>query len=190
MRALDLMGVFLLVACASRVTPPRATAQDGGDQNGLPTLDPSPSDQAPSDQSPSGRAPSDEVPPDQAPSDQVPPDQVPSAEPLPESSPNGLTAPAPEPPRGGATADETRQCRARGGTIQPVCMLGELACVVRYRDGGKRCSDKRDCTGECLYDGPGPAPLTGFGTCQRTSDPCGCKAPIHHGRVQPALCID
>ncbi|HMJ14538.1 MAG TPA: hypothetical protein VK524_24165 [Polyangiaceae bacterium] len=74
--------------------------------------------------------------------------------------------------------------------MQRVCMLGELACVVRYRDGGKRCSDKRDCMGECLYESPDPAPPKAVGNCQRTSDPCGCKAPIHHGRVEPAVCVD
>jgi hypothetical protein len=74
--------------------------------------------------------------------------------------------------------------------MQPVCMLGELTCVVRYRDGGKRCSDDRDCSGECLYEGEEPAPAKAFGKCQRTSDPCGCKAPIHDGHVEPALCAD
>ncbi len=88
------------------------------------------------------------------------------------------------------TAAETRRCAARGGTIQPVCMAGELACVVRYRDGGKRCSDKRDCTGECLYEGNDPAPEKAIGACQRTSDPCGCKAVVHDGHVEPTLCAD
>ncbi|HEX4340690.1 MAG TPA: hypothetical protein VH062_32500 [Polyangiaceae bacterium] len=88
------------------------------------------------------------------------------------------------------TAAETKACAARGGTMQPVCMLGELTCVVRYRDGGKRCSDDRDCSGECLYEGEEPAPAKAFGKCQRTSDPCGCKAPIHDGHVEPALCAD
>jgi hypothetical protein len=74
--------------------------------------------------------------------------------------------------------------------MEPVCMLGELTCVLRYRDGGKRCSDKGDCTGECLYEGDDTPASKASGKCQRTSDPCGCKAPIHHGRVEPALCAD
>ena len=88
------------------------------------------------------------------------------------------------------TPAERRACAARGGTIQPVCMAGELECVIRYRDGGKRCSDKRDCAGECLYEGPDPAPPRATGSCQRTSDPCGCKSVIHHGHAEPALCAD
>jgi hypothetical protein len=122
--------------------------------------------------------------------DASPPDSSPS-----ESLESAMSAPPPPDPPLAATerrptAAETRAYAARGGTIQPICMLGELACVVRYRDGGKRCSDKRDCVGECLYEGPDPPPPKAAGSCQRTSDPCGCKAPIHHGRVEPALCAD
>src|SRR5262249_6278598 len=57
---------------------------------------------------------------------------------------------SPQPAEQRPTSAETRACAARGGTIEPVCMLGELMCVVRYRDGGKPCSDKSDCVGECL----------------------------------------
>ncbi len=95
-----------------------------------------------------------------------------------------------QPVEQGPSAAEKRACAARGGTIQPICMMGELACVIRYRDGGKRCSDKRDCTGECLYEGPDPPPVRATGSCERTSDPCGCKAPVHHGHVEPTLCAD
>jgi hypothetical protein len=107
-------------------------------------------------------------------------------------SPSAQTAPS-SPPASTErrpTAAETRECSASGGTIQPVCMMGELMCVVRYRDAGKRCSDKRDCIAECLYEGPDPPPPKATGRCQRTNDPCGCKAPIHHGHVEPALCAD
>ena len=75
--------------------------------------------------------------------------------------------------------------------MQPVCMMGELACVIEYRDAGKRCTDKRDCRGQCLYEGPDPPPPSkAIGVCQRTSDPCGCKAFIHDGHVEPTLCAD
>ena len=75
------------------------------------------------------------------------------------------------------------------GTLQRICMEGELECVFRYRDGGKRCHDKSDCTGECRYEGPRPAPPNPVGTCQRSSDPCGCKSRIRDGRVE-TLCVD
>jgi hypothetical protein len=74
--------------------------------------------------------------------------------------------------------------------MQPVCMAGKLACVVRYRDAGKRCSDKRDCMGQCLYEGQDPPPPNAVGSCQRTNDPCGCRAAIRDGRVQSTVCID
>lgn len=75
--------------------------------------------------------------------------------------------------------------------MQPVCMTGELACVIQYPDAGKRCTDKRDCKGQCLYEGPDPPPPSkAIGVCERTSDPCGCKALIHGGHVEPTLCAD
>jgi hypothetical protein len=108
---------------------------------------------------------------------------APNAQPAPGAQPAQPDVPAPTPA-------EQKACAARGGKIEPVCMLGELMCVIRYRDGGKRCVDKRDCTGECLYEGPTPAPAKPVGACQRTSDPCGCKAPIVNGKVAPAMCVD
>lgn len=127
--------------------------------------------------------------------DAVPGDSSPSESPAPSAAASPPTPDPRDPPAAAAgqprpTDAETRNCAARGGTIEPVCMLGEPACVVRYRDGGKRCRDKRDCTGECLYEGPDPPASGAVGNCQRTSDPCGCKAPIHHGHVEPALCVD
>jgi hypothetical protein len=108
----------------------------------------------------------------------------------PEERPADAPEPASERPERKPSAAEVQACTARGGTIEPVCMMGELACVVRYRDAGKRCSDKADCLGECLYEGDDSPQANAVGRCQRTSDPCGCKAPILRGRVQPALCAD
>jgi hypothetical protein len=100
------------------------------------------------------------------------------------------TPPSSSPCERTPSAAEVQQCRARGGTIQRVCMMGTLTCVVRYRDAGKRCTDGADCTGDCLYEGEDPPPENLVGSCQRTSDPCGCKAVIVGGEVQPALCVD
>ena len=97
------------------------------------------------------------------------------------------SGPAPEVIERPPTAAE--KCAAQGGTIQPICRSGHLACVVRYRDGGKPCSDKSDCIGECRYEGRFPAPPNPTGRCQLTSDPCGCRDVIHDGRVDP-LCAD
>jgi hypothetical protein len=165
MRALCLAAVFVCVGCAA---PPKAPAT-------LQHAVPAPEATAPEPPAPPASPPAtsslDSAP--SAPSSPEPPSEPPPA----------ATEPRP-------TANETRQCSARGGTIQPVCLSGGLACVVPYRDGGKRCSDKSDCTGQCLYEGPAPAPPAATGSCQRTNDPCGCKSPIHHGHVQSTVCLD
>lgn len=178
MRGLGLAAVLVFIGCAFHSKAP-ATVQDGAGRNAPPTPEMSPSEASPQEPSPPDASPFD-GPLESSPSESSPPS---TSAPLPPEPPPAVAEPGP-------TAAETRQCRARGGTIQPVCMLGEIFCVVPYRDGGKRCTDKRDCTGECLYEGREPAPPKATGSCQRTNDPCGCKAPIHHGRVQPALCLD
>ena len=121
-------------------------------------------------------------------SHQEPPAVVERSTDHPSTTPLAASATAPAPV--GASGADERVCAARGGSIQPVCMSGELTCVIRYRDGGKRCSDKIDCLGECLYEGPDPPPPNAAGVCQRTSDPCGCKALVRRGRVEPTLCAD
>jgi hypothetical protein len=90
----------------------------------------------------------------------------------------------------GPTPEDVQECKARGGKIEPVCMAGALVCVLRHRDGGKRCTDQSQCTGGCFYEGPQPAPAGATGVCQRTSDPCGCKARVIGGKVQPTICTD
>jgi len=122
-------------------------------------------------------------------------DATASEEPPAEPAPHESTSPPPPPAEPAAqepatTPVEAKACAARGGTIQPVCMLGKLECVVRYRDAGNPCTDGAQCLGECLYEGEDPPPAKPVGRCQRTSDPCGCKAPIVSGRVEPALCVD
>jgi hypothetical protein len=119
-----------------------------------------------------------------------PPSDEPPGEPPPTAAPEPVTPPSSSPGERTPSAAEVSQCRARGGTIQRVCMMGTLTCVVRYRDAGKRCTDGADCTGDCLYEGEDPPPENPVGSCQRTSDPCGCRAVIVGGRAQPALCVD
>jgi hypothetical protein len=92
----------------------------------------------------------------------------------------------------GASVRDAEACSTRGGTWRRVCLMGTWSCVMPYRDGGKTCADKKDCTGQCRYEGseslaPGsPAK----GVCQRNSDPCGCFAEVRDGKIQPALCVD
>ena len=92
----------------------------------------------------------------------------------------------------GTAVRDAEACSNRGGTWRRVCLMGTWSCVMPYGDGGKSCSDKKDCTGQCRYEGsesltPGsPAK----GVCQRSSDPCGCFAEVRDGKIQPALCVD
>jgi hypothetical protein len=178
MQRLGLAVLLVFVGCASQPTT-SATVQNTAVRNAPPPPEQPPLDAPPPEASPAETSPAEASLPDSPPSGSA----VPSTSVPPPPEP----PPVPEPR---ATRLETQQCNARGGTIQPVCMLGKLACVVPYRDGGKPCSDKRDCTGQCLYEGPDPAPPNAAGSCQRTNDPCGCRAAIHHGRVQPRVCLD
>jgi hypothetical protein len=87
---------------------------------------------------------------------------------------------------------DAEACSNRGGTWRRVCLMGTWSCVMPYSDGGKTCSDKKDCQGQCRYEGgeslaPG-APAKGV--CQRNSDPCGCFAEVRDGKLGHALCVD
>jgi hypothetical protein len=69
--------------------------------------------------------------------------------------------------------------------------MGLKACVVNYADGGKPCTGKAQCEGQCRLEGPPPMPgATAMGVCQRTSDPCGCFTLVEDGKAQTALCVD
>lgn len=106
-------------------------------------------------------------------------------------------APQSDPPRDesispGGSVQEAQACSKAGGTWRRVCLMGTWSCVMTHRDGGKTCKDKKDCKGQCRYEGseslaPGS---TVTGVCQRNSDPCGCFAEVRDGKLQPALCAD
>ncbi len=71
-------------------------------------------------------------------------------------------------------------------------MFGLPACVLRYQDAGKRCSDSSQCEGRCLANGDS-FPAEGkeaVGECQPTSDSCGCWAEIRDGRALRPVCVD
>lgn len=91
----------------------------------------------------------------------------------------------------GPRIPDAKTCAAQGGTVRPVCLMGNLACVITYADGGKTCTDKDDCLGQCRFEGkPLPPGATAKGVCQRNSDPCGCYSEVIKGKVQPGLCVD
>jgi len=90
------------------------------------------------------------------------------------------------------SAPDPVECKARGGKIRPVCRMQVPACVVRFADAGKRCTDKSQCQGLCLLDGDHPADLgaPAHGRCQEEDDPCGCKIEVKNGKVAGGRCVD
>ncbi|MDI9273206.1 hypothetical protein [Stenotrophomonas sp. PFBMAA-4] len=82
-------------------------------------------------------------------------------------------------------------CRAAGGTLQPLGRLQRVQCVIPYADAGKACSSKRDCSGQCLATGEAEAGVAATGTCQRdVSQNFGCRQRIEDGKAQGTICVD
>jgi hypothetical protein len=87
--------------------------------------------------------------------------------------------------------DDDQSCQAKGGTLRRICLMGTMSCVLKYADGGKSCTGKAQCLGQCRFEGAPPPPAASVvGVCQRTTDPCGCFAIVEGGRVQGMLCVD
>lgn len=81
-------------------------------------------------------------------------------------------------------------CAKAGGEVRKVCMMGVPMCVVTFRDAGKACSDKADCSGRCLaQDNPQPMQAA-KGICAATNDPCGCFQTVEKGLAGYPLCAD
>ncbi len=82
-------------------------------------------------------------------------------------------------------------CRAAGGTLQPLGRLQRVQCVIPYADAGKACSSKRDCSGQCLAAGEAEVGVVATGTCQRdVSQNFGCRQRIEDGKAQGTICVD
>lgn len=84
-------------------------------------------------------------------------------------------------------------CRARGGSVQPVCMFQFPACVIPFPDGGKPCTDSSQCQGMCwlresALNGDNSGPVVG--SCQEDTDTCGCYAEVRNGRSSRGMCVD
>lgn len=101
---------------------------------------------------------------------------------------------APSQPR--LSASETRLCREQGGYLSRA-PFGGAFCQFRYPDGGKACSDKRDCEGRCLHlggdSGPALAPLSpATGTCEAERSTFGCYAEVLDGKIsaEGTICVD
>ena len=88
--------------------------------------------------------------------------------------------------------DDPAACKSRGGEFRPVCRMHKPACVIRYPDAGKRCTDKSQCAGLCIVDSARPLELgeNAKGRCQEDDDPCGCKIEVKNGKVAGGICVD
>lgn len=87
-------------------------------------------------------------------------------------------------PYGYCVLDTEEKCASRGGIWGRVCFSQSLMCVRKYADGGKACSDSKDCESQkCVAVGR-EANERGItvGECVRTSDPCGSFNFIDNGK--------
>lgn len=105
----------------------------------------------------------------------------------------GTASTAADSPEAAAAYEEARDvdCRAAGGTLQPLGRLQRLQCVIPYADAGRSCGNKSDCSGQCLATGEVAAGAMATGTCQRdVSQNFGCRQRIDGGKAQGTICVD
>jgi len=88
------------------------------------------------------------------------------------------------------------QCKASGGKVEKVGMVGTPACVIPAADAGKTCSDSSECQGRCLvedWEGDRPPPIgtKSKGMCEASNLTFGCIAEVRRGRIAtPFVCVD
>jgi len=86
-------------------------------------------------------------------------------------------------------------CAAVGGHYENAGLLGYFRCTMSYPDGGKVCSDNRDCQGACRVGEGTEVDYSGrtggySGVCQINDNPFGCHADIVNSIPRPPLCVD
>lgn len=92
---------------------------------------------------------------------------------------------------------DTRSCVAQGG-YESGGPFGSPFCQFRYSDGGKLCSGKSDCEGQCIVaigGQPGSDPKPGapaHGACEAERSTFGCYAKVEDGKVslEGSVCVD
>lgn len=72
-------------------------------------------------------------------------------------------------------------CEEDDGTWARAGAGGGMACIRQTRDGGKQCSSKSDCQGECLARSRTCAPIRPL---------FGCNAVLMDNGAEVSLCID
>jgi hypothetical protein len=97
-------------------------------------------------------------------------------------------------PRPSLSSDEIKSCIAKGGYASRGG-FGEPFCQFHYADGGKACSGKTDCEGDCIYQlgngNPEVKPGTPVkGECASERSMFGCYGLVENGRTQGGGCTD
>ena len=101
-----------------------------------------------------------------------------------------------EPAVAGLTVPTVEQCKASGGKVETVGMVGTPACVIPTADAGKMCSDSSECQGRCLVedwkgDRPPRVGTQSKGICETSNLTFGCIAEVRRGRIATAfVCVD
>jgi len=89
--------------------------------------------------------------------------------------------------------DKRRACLAEGG-YESRGPFGYAFCQVRYGDGGRHCSTKSDCEGQCILMNEGPprypAGTPASGLCEAERSTFGCFAVIMDGKSIGEICKD
>jgi hypothetical protein len=91
------------------------------------------------------------------------------------------------------TPHQVKQCYALKGRPAMISFLTE-GCIRPYPDAGKACSDRRECEGECIYNGAqGPSLPLGTqglkGVCEAETGHISCRFTLHEGALSREPCI-
>jgi hypothetical protein len=83
-------------------------------------------------------------------------------------------------------------CSLRGGIMKPLGGMppDQLYCIIEYPDGGKPCTDSKDCRGKCIIhieDAKEGEQVTGF--CAGQSDFNGCYCGVVNGIAEDCMCV-
>ena len=86
---------------------------------------------------------------------------------------------------------DPEECRAKGGSIRQVGMLGTPSCVTPFPDGGQACRSNSECSGVCFAPEDIPIGQAATGTCQvDTAAMFGCHDHVENGVVVGGPCVD
>jgi hypothetical protein len=83
-----------------------------------------------------------------------------------------------------------RACKKSGGSWQPVGMRQSMACITKYPDAGKSCTDDSQCKGGCIAVTPIDHQGVHVGRCKTDDDITDCSTHLIKGhRNDPVSCF-